>query len=95
MPGGSTSGVIRPQPFVHQRRVVSGYTPSRAGTSGLSQRRSEVIPSVSNDNLTGYKSPPLVKLTSALTSEDIATNIDSGLYAAMSVCLMVSVPEAG
>ena len=76
MPGGSTSGVIRPQPFVHQRRVVSGYTPS-------------------NDNLTGYKSPPLVKLTSALTSEDIATNIDSGLYVAMSIRLMFSMPGVG
>ena len=80
MPGGSTAGIIRPSPIAHQRRVVSGYTPSRAGTSGLNhqQRRSEVIPSVSNDNLHGFRSPPPVKLTSALTSEDIATNIDSG-----------------
>lgn len=46
--------------------------------SSLRQTESDVIPSVSSDNL--WVSSPPVRMKTVLTSEDVATNIDSGMH---------------
>jgi len=64
---------------IYFRYVPKAGAPSNLG--GVLQRRlrsrqSEVIPSVSNDNL--HRVTIGSKLSTTITSEDIATNIDSG-----------------